>query len=245
MVLRDLQEQAGVRTALVQLSGRMQAARAVAERRRDAVAIDDRFANRRDLLVDGRIGRDVRHRGEVVAGLRKVHERAEHCAKILCAFSALARARRLKKARACPSRRSASAPGSFLLRANSARMRLVLSLLSCTPGCANGSTPITAAAVTDAISQRMNSSPRSIFVRQRDLHGRDAGFLDRLERGILRRIGAVAQFEINERRDPCRRIFASSERLVADRNDTVAVLARAFGDQLLDPQTERADVPAK
>ena len=40
MVLRDLQEQAGVRTALVQLSGRMQAARAVAESRRDAVALD-------------------------------------------------------------------------------------------------------------------------------------------------------------------------------------------------------------
>src|SRR5580700_6175856 len=57
MFLGDLQEQSDVRTALVQLSGRMQASRAVAEGRCDAVAFDDRLANRRDLLVDGGIWR--------------------------------------------------------------------------------------------------------------------------------------------------------------------------------------------
>src|SRR5260370_41116683 len=52
MVLRYLQKEPGVGSALVQLAARMQVARAVAEGGRDSVAFDHCFANRRELLVD-------------------------------------------------------------------------------------------------------------------------------------------------------------------------------------------------
>src|SRR5712692_2874944 len=65
MVLRDLQKESGVGSALVQLSSGMQVARAVAERGCDSVALDHGFANRGDLLVDGWIRRNVRHRRKI------------------------------------------------------------------------------------------------------------------------------------------------------------------------------------
>src|SRR5258708_16498579 len=83
IVLCDLQEQSGVGSTLVQLAGRVQEARAVTERGRDAVALDHRFADRGDLLVDGGIRRQVRHRSEVVARLCEVQEFAHQSAKIL------------------------------------------------------------------------------------------------------------------------------------------------------------------
>src|SRR5208282_2852049 len=222
-VLRDLQEQAGVRTALVQLSGRMQASRTVAECCRNAVALDDGFANRGDLLLHRRIGRNVRHHSEVVAGPRKIHERGEHRAKIFAAFQCVAR-NAAGKQRELALLRYGGLRGKLLaareLRKDAAGVVLAL-LYARLPerldphhrgGCHRCDLP-----AHEFFAQ-------IDFVRQRDKHGRYPGLFDRRERSVLRGIVAAFELEVNE--DAVLAVgLRVDQRLVANRNDTETVLA--------------------
>src|ERR1700680_1277569 len=91
MVLRDLQKEPAIGSALMQLASGMQVAGAVTERRRDSVALDHGFANRGDLFVHGWIRRHVRHGRKIIADSREVQEFAEQTAKIAAAFQRTAR----------------------------------------------------------------------------------------------------------------------------------------------------------
>ena len=121
--------------------------------------------------------------------------------------------------------------------APSASTRLVASLASWTLGWSNGLIPSTQPAVAIANSAKKKIRPRSCGPVDLAHDDRVAGLAQRRDLGVGRLVGRVAVAQVQE--GAVVAVDAGvADRLVGDRQDALALLARRLRDELLDPQPE-------
>src|SRR5215203_5551656 len=77
IITRDLQEHAGIRSALVGLPGRMQEARTELQACRDALRAEDVMANGLQIAIVGVVHLDVGEQCEVVAAAKSIDVSSE------------------------------------------------------------------------------------------------------------------------------------------------------------------------
>ena len=230
VVGRDLDVDAGVGTALVQLARAVQEAGSEPERGREMAPVADRDPKSLEGALVVIVRRDICHQCDVVAGARGVQMRGE-------------RARGTASTNVAVDPQRAVADRRVLIRQRAA----LLVLLQDGVGVVLRLLDVGFVERVDGeirAGDRGRELPaeelRSQVVRVGEVEDDDrmARALERVDRAVELGITADAQGD----EDAVARVdLGITDRLVTDRDDSLALLAGALGDQLLRPQGEALD----